>query len=737
MESVKRHLVLTSLIAIVFHFILLIYPQYFTFLFCTALAISLIVFVIFFFKRKYLYAVLFIFLILFSVINPYRIYVNEELKAHQIALRYQDSKMHCVATVTDSRHYNSYSVIFADITQIDGESTEKAIPARIGSYTAQGIMSGDKIEIEGYVQKSSDIVSPDFDTASYLRSKRIFIDIYSASVISSSSGKQSVLSKMRLFSRDMIYSYVSRNFDYETASVCYAMFAGDKDYVSPDTEESFRKSGLTHILCVSGMHLSIITGMFYSLFSFLSVHKRTKCILIIIICCVYTAFTGFSLSTTRACIMCILSFLALMSGRKTDAYSALFFSFLLISIISPYSVLDISLLLSFTSCLGIITFNDTFRFKASSSLFKRFLASTADSLFANLGAVLFTMPIVCYSFGGVSNLSVITTFIVMIPCQYLLTLLVILVLLFPLKFTEFLDPILHAIGFLCDRLCFLTISVSDFFAGLRYSYTRLDRDISALILCIYAICLIAIIVFISFGIKRAITFGVIFIINLGMFISFHSVYASIRHDSTYSVSYFRQNVNDRQLNIRLPRHGYLIVNADSVICDNKNLTNFDYSGRNNYLLIIPDKSIDYTILASSIKNFNERYGLKGIFVPESDDGIQVSQLLTEYGISCSFIPEKLQYGNTLIEFTFSDFTGISLNDGKTKTEIVYADNYDRDYFDEDNDICAFFVRETKDQFCPDTDYAPDCSLFYTRMPRNTSVNGIYNTFNKKSFYIKE
>lgn len=730
-------MVLASLTAIIFTFITLIFPHYFRIIFCSALAVSLAVFAVFFVKRKFLYACLYVFLILFSVINPYRVYVNNELQAKNFVSESGGDKIQCTATVTDSSHYKSYSVLFADITHINGKKVEKNIPARIGSYAAKGISSGDKIEFSGYAQNSEDLSSLDFDTASYLRSKNVFVDISSAQIISSSSGKASFLSRIRLFSRDMIYNYVRNDYDYENSSVCYAMFAGDMDYVSQDTKQSFRKSGLTHVLCVSGMHLSIIAGMFFSLFSFLSLDKRTKCILIIIICCLYTFFTGCSLSTVRACIMCILSFIAMMSGKKADAYSSLFISLLIISMFSPYSILDISLILSFASCFGIITFSDTTHSKTASNIFSKALVCISDALISNLGAVVFTLPIVCYSFGGISNLSVISTFLVMIPCQYLLILLVILMLLFPLSFIAILEPILHAVGFLCAKLCSFLIFVSDSFAGLKHSYTYLDRGTSQVVLCIFTVCVVILSLFVAFGLKRGVHICIIAIINLGLFLSFHSLYASIRHDSTYSLSYFRQNAEDRQLSIRLPRHGYLIVNADSLICDNKYLTEFDTVGGNNYLLLLPDKDTDTDILASSVKTFGERYGTKAIFTPDTSDGRKLAAALSEYEISCSFMPQSINFGNTQIDFIFADYYRITVNDGKTKSAVVFAQEYSKDYFDENNDICAFFTRETKNQFDFESDTKPDCSIFYTRIPKTAQVDGIYNTFNKKNFYIKE
>ena len=135
--------------------------------------------------------------------------------------------------------------------------------------------------------------------------------------------------------------------------------------------------------------------------------------------------------------------------------------------------------------------------------------------------------------------------------------------------------------------------------------------------------------------------------------------------------------------------------------------------------------------------FGQRYGIKAVFTPDTPDGTKLAEALTEYDISCSFMPESINFGNTQIDFFFADYYKITADDGKTKSDVVFASEYSKDYFDENNDICAFFTRETKNQFDCESDTKPDCKVFYTRIPKNTQVDGIYNTFNKKNFYIKE
>lgn len=738
MVSSKKYLVLLSLISLAEMFAVLVFPNRFYAVFAISCVLAILSFLCFFTKKQFGPAILFSFIILLSAVNPYKAYVNKELDAGRLILRYSDREVSCSAKITDSHHYSSYSVLFANLNSVDGEKLSKTYPVRISSYTAASIADGDIIEFTGKLIPLSLIEEDEFDTSTYLKGKNVFIDIPSAVIVSSKPPERvSLLMQLRNYTKNIIYKYTRNSYDYNSASVSYAMFAGDKDYISDDIKEAFAASGTTHVLCVSGMHLTIITGVIFSLLSLFTVHKRFKCIFVSVLCLVYALFTGFSLSTVRACIMCIISFFALLTGRKTDGFLSLFFAVLAICTFSPYSIFDISLMLSFSSCLGILVFSEIFTpYRGKNKLLKA-LSVFLSALLTNLGAVFFTLPFSAYFFGGMSHFSAVTTLIISFECELLLTALLIMMILSPLSVTGFFDGLLFSIGTVCKGLCSFIIGTCDFFSKKRYSFAHLDKDSSAVFFLLFLTILAVLTVSIALNFKRSIFLCVITVMCLGTVFSFLSLYSQIINFGTYNISYFRQNKDDRQLSIRLMNHGYLIVNADSNICTDKRKAEFDTLYGNNYLLLIPDESINSAILSQSIDIFDSQYGIKKIFVPRSQDGAKLISELEEYSVRCFFMPENSDFGNMQIEFSDNGFYRISVKDSKTHSCLVMAKQYSKDYFDKDSDICAFFTRETKNQFNPDYDIPPDCNIFFTRMGRDDTLYRTENTFNKKSFMIKE
>ena len=191
------------------------------------------------------------------------------------------------------------------------------------------------------------------------------------------------------------------------------------------------------------------------------------------------------------------------------------------------------------------------------------------------------------------------------------------------------------------------------------------------------------------------------------------------------------------MTIKLGNNGYLIVNADNRLCLSQDEAEFDAYGERNYLLIIPCEGVSPKLLAESIGAFEKEFGIKGIFTTDTDEGISISKELSGHGVDCKVLPHTLDFGNLYIEYTDGDYFGISANDGRTKTTVVFADEYDEAHFGKDSDICAYFTRHTKNQFSLTEDIPPECGIFYTRLGKSDSAGGIFNTYGLSSFYIKE
>ena len=226
------------------------------------------------------------------------------------------------------------------------------------------------------------------------------------------------LKSIRTHAGDTFFGSVK--FDYhdtktEEAALVYAVFTGDREYIAPSVKADFKKAGIAHVLSVSGLHLSILCWIIFSFLNFLKVHKKLSCAAIILCCVFFMAFTGFSVSIIRACIMTVLFYLAFLAGRKSDPLTSLFFAGAVIVLLNPYNALNIGFQLSFFATLGIVAtagvngkiaevVGKATRFKA----LNRLLRLVASSFGVTLAATIFTLPFIAYNFKTLSLVSPLT-----------------------------------------------------------------------------------------------------------------------------------------------------------------------------------------------------------------------------------------------------------------------------------------------------------------------------------------
>ncbi|MCR5188359.1 MAG: ComEC/Rec2 family competence protein [Treponema sp.] len=187
-----------------------------------------------------------------------------------------------------------------------------------------------------------------------------------------------------------------------------ALLSGSKEYTEKTTSEAFKNAGLSHILALSGMHLSMFSAISLFLGNIIG-RKKISYIIRIIALILFVWFAGFSPSLLRAFICALLSLLSVMTGnKKSDLLLILCFSFLLQSIISPSDIHNIGFIMSYGALAGIIISSSLFKFIYS----KAFPNFISNSLAASSGAQIITAPISLKIFGSFAPIGILATSIV-------------------------------------------------------------------------------------------------------------------------------------------------------------------------------------------------------------------------------------------------------------------------------------------------------------------------------------
>ena len=210
---------------------------------------------------------------------------------------------------------------------------------------------------------------------------------------------------------------IDSTFPEDTFAFAKALLLGDKSDLSWQRSREFSISGISHIVAVSGLHVSILFGFI----SMVTGKRRWPMLLVgvpVLLC--FGAMAGFTASVTRAVIMQMLFLLALAVNREYDPPTALSFAALVILLQCPLTIAGIGFQLSFASVAGIFLF-----YPGLSGWLKNWLPGKGKSLRGRLerwftssvsvtiSATVMTVPLVAVHFGVVSLVGVVTNLLVL------------------------------------------------------------------------------------------------------------------------------------------------------------------------------------------------------------------------------------------------------------------------------------------------------------------------------------
>ncbi|MBR5645541.1 MAG: ComEC/Rec2 family competence protein [Treponema sp.] len=185
-----------------------------------------------------------------------------------------------------------------------------------------------------------------------------------------------------------------------------ALLSGAKEYTEQFMSDAFRKSGLSHILALSGMHLTLFSGI--SVF-FTRNRKKISYLLRFIFVFLFVWFAGISPSLLRAFICNMLILLSMISNSDTpDMIAILSFSFIIQTSIAPDDIKQIGFILSYLALLSILIFN-----KSLQKFYVRYFPFyIAVSLAASTSAQILTAPVSLYYFKAFYPIGIIATVII-------------------------------------------------------------------------------------------------------------------------------------------------------------------------------------------------------------------------------------------------------------------------------------------------------------------------------------
>lgn len=380
----------------------------------------------------------------------------------------------------------------AEACEIDGEKTElklRLVFSALPDAEPYDIVEGN---FAFYVLGSS---GEDYLASN--KAKGVFVGAYpvngECSVITVPEGEKPFAKKI-VDIREAIKNSVHRAIPGDSGSLATALLIGDRSNLSSDIISDFRLSGMTHIICVSGFHLSLCANVLLALLEKMRVRDRLASVITSFAVIMFMLIAGMTYSVVRSGIMMLIYLLGNILRKRRDSLNSLGFSLLAIAIYNPFAMGSVSLQLSSLSTLGLILYSQYVRPMIDKKIRKNDNVYLTDVLSSFIGAVMipvsataFTLPVVMNIYSEF-NFAVYASNVLAVPISAVCILLSACAALWGAVFGG--DFNILATG--AEIFCRLLIKISRFFADVDLLTFRSDEDTGAVIVCgVFMLCALA------------------------------------------------------------------------------------------------------------------------------------------------------------------------------------------------------------------------------------------------------
>ena len=267
---------------------------------------------------------------------------------------------------------------------------------------------GDKVRVVGEISPPEP-GKDGFDYARYLSTKRIsaVVDAGGVRPVGGSSGWIG-----RVHHRaDLALGYGLRP---REASIVRGMVLGDRSRIPEELQTSFQRSGITHILAISGQHVAVLAALVYFVLRGLAVPLVIRGAVTTLLIWLYIIIAGAPPSAIRAGVVATLVLAAPLLGRQISALH--FLSVMLAAVLAynPALVYSTGFQLSVMAVSGILLLRKPLQKLVKVTVFRPFAKppeTFSNLLSISLAAQIATAPIIAASFRSVSVVGVLTNLI--------------------------------------------------------------------------------------------------------------------------------------------------------------------------------------------------------------------------------------------------------------------------------------------------------------------------------------
>ncbi len=268
---------------------------------------------------------------------------------------------------------------------------------------------GDELKVSGILKRPQNF-SNEFDWQTYLAKDDIFYEMFYPNAEKISDGKGNAVKRFLFKAKEKYLTALAEVIPEPHSSFMAGLTVGAKKSIPKDLQEDFRKTGIIHVVVLSGYNITLVADFVIKIFSFL---PRIFGISLGVVGIIFFAImTGASATVVRASSMALLVILARLTGRIYQITWALFLTGFLMVLHNPkILVFDTGFQLSFLATIALIWLAPFFekKFKFITNRWKlREIAS------ATVSTQIFVLPLLLYKMGLFSVVSLPVNLLVLI-----------------------------------------------------------------------------------------------------------------------------------------------------------------------------------------------------------------------------------------------------------------------------------------------------------------------------------
>ena len=308
----------------------------------------------------------------------------------------EDDEISIIGTIVSDPQEKEYKTKY--ILKIDTiNSNKKYKNTKVILYTKKGketLKYGDKIELVGNFKLAQERRNPGgFDYRFYLKTKKIYGIVTTKNTKKLKENNVNIISMIANKTANVIKNQSKKLLENKKACLLIGLLIGDTDEIDEETKEDFRNSNLTHMLAVSGLHVSYVLLAVNYIITKVKIHKKLSKIIVMLLILFFILVTGATPSVLRAGTMTIYLILGGIFYRRISVFSSLNLSLLVIIIMNPYCLFDVGLQLSYAGTIGIVYLYP---------IIKEKIYNKANSILITISANIVIIPIMLYNFNTIS-----------------------------------------------------------------------------------------------------------------------------------------------------------------------------------------------------------------------------------------------------------------------------------------------------------------------------------------------